>query len=275
MSAFVTEQQVESYRQDGVVLLRNVLDRHWLEILAEGIEQNLHEPSKRAVENVNDPASGAHFFYDARTYGELRAYDRVMMESPMAEVVAPLMGSSSAVLFYISVFVRRPGTRERTPWHQDKPSWSATGEHACSAWVALDSVPRETALEFIRGSHRWPDQFERPAFFQEGYANDDRRNQVPFPDIESERDRYDILGWDMNPGDCLVFHGLTVHGGSGDLPAGLGRRAVSVQWLGDDARFRLVPGGDDPRMGEELQRHGVEVGDPLICDMCPVVWPRA
>ena len=271
----ITDQDIARYREDGVVLLRNLLDRRWLEILAEGIEDNLRRPSERTLEYVNDPGRGGHFFYDARIFGELPAYDRLMLESPMAEAVSGLMESRTAVLFYISVFVRRAGTTHRTPWHQDQPSWSASGEQACSAWLSLDPVPRETALEFVRGSHRWATDFERPPFFRERYERDDRNNQIPFPDIEANRGCYEIVGWDMNPGDCLVFHGMTAHGGSGDLPPGLGRRAVSVQWLGDDARFRLVPGGDDPKIGEVLLGRGVQPGDPVVCDLCPVVWPPA
>ena len=274
MRAVVTEEDVARYRDDGVVLIRNLLDERWLSVLADGIADNLRRPSPRTREYVNDPASGAYFFYDALVLGEQPAYDRVMLDSPMAEAVAALMESSTAVLFYISVFVRGAGTAERSPWHQDQPSWSAAGDQACSAWVPLDPVPLETALEFVRGSHRWRTAFERAPFFIDRYERDDRSGQTPFPDIEANRAGYDILGWEMSPGDCLVFHGMTTHGGSGALPAGLGRRAVSVQWLGDDARFREVPGGDSPRISEAL-RGRIRPGDPVACDVCPVVWPRA
>ena len=224
---------------------------------------------------MNDAENGIRFFYDARVLGEVSGYDRLMMNSPMAEAVAQAMGSSQAILFYISVFVRSAGTRNRTPWHQDQPSWSAVGDHACSAWLSLDPVPRETALEFVRGSHRWERQFQRPPFFHFAYEGDDRSKLPAFPDIESHRDDYEILAWDMEPGDCLIFHGMTTHGGSGSLPAGLGRRAVSVQWLGDDARFRLLEGRDDPHISEELLSFGIKPGEPIVCDMCPVAFPRS
>ena len=275
MNPLVTDRQIASYQRDGVVVLRHLFNAEWLEVLAEGIEENLREPSKRTTTFVNDPANNAYFFFDARPLGEVSAYDRLMMDSPMGEAVARLMGSSCAIVFYISVFVRTAGTRDRTPWHQDQPSWSAMGNHACSAWMSLDPVPRETALEFVGGSHRWETEYERPEFFNYRYESDDRTRVAPFPDIESHRDDYEILAWDMEPGDCVVFHGMTTHGGSGDLPPGLGRRAVSVQWLGDDARFRIIPGGDEPHISDELLGYGIKPGDPVICDMCPAAWPRA
>ena len=274
MPDLVTDEEISRYQKDGVIMLKNVFDTRWLDILAEGVEENLHNPSKRTTHYVNDPAKDEHFFFDALVRGEISAYDRLMLESPMAESVARLMGSSQAILFYISVFIRSAGTRTRTPWHQDQKSWSVSGNQACSMWMSLDPVPRETALEFVRGSHRWESEYQRPEFFQYRYEGDDRSAQLPFPDIETHRDNYEILSWNMEPGDCLVFHGMMAHGGSGNLPPGLGRRSISVQWLGDDARFRLIPGRDDPHISEELLAYGINPGEPVTCDMCPVAWPR-
>ena len=274
MGCLVTDNQISRYQRDGVILLKNFFDRRWLEILDQGIEENLGRPSHRTETYVNDPANGDHFFFDARILGEVGAYDDLMMNSPMAEAVAHLMGSTRAILFYITVFVRSPGTHSRTPWHQDQSSWSANGNQACSMWFSLDEIPRDTALEFVRGSHQWATEYQRPDFFLSHYEDNDRSILPAFPDIEAHRNNYEILSWDMEPGDCVVFHGMTAHGGSGNLPPGLGRRTVSVQWLGDDARFQIVPGGDDPRISEDLKRHGIKQGDPMICDMCPVAWPR-
>ena len=268
----ITEREISQYQEDGVVVVRNLLDEHSLRVLAEGIAQNLDHPTHRTVEHVNESNSGARFFYDACTVGENKAYDDLMLNTPMAEAVGRAMQSSRAIAFYISVFVRNSGTATRTPWHQDQVSWSAIGNQACSAWLSLDPVPKETALEFVRGSHRWSEQFRRPQFFANAYEHDVPDGLLEFPDIESHRDDYDIVSWAMNPGDCVIFHGMVAHGGSGNLPGGLGRRAVSVQWLGDDARFRIVPGGDDPQIAPELLKHGVQPGEPVICGVCPVAW---
>ncbi len=271
MKSSINEQHVIDYQRDGVVLIRNLLDSHWQEVLADGVEENLKNPTSRSKNYTNDPATDGNFFFDACTYGRNGAYDLYMVGSPMAEVAARVMGSSSAILFYMTVFVRAAGTRSRTPWHQDQPSWSASGDHACSIWTSLDPVPAETALEFIKGSHRWSEPYQRPPFFQTQYESDDNSELLAFPDIESNRERYEIVRWEMEPGDCLVFHGMTIHGGSGDLPSTLGRRAISVQWLGDDARFRDMQGLDDPDIGEDLRLHGIRHGNSIVCEMCPVV----
>ena len=87
----------------------------------------------------------------------------------------------------------------------------------------------------------------------------------------ADRDRYEFLRWPMDPGDVLVFHGMTVHGGSGDLPAGLWRRSISAQWLGEDARITTRPGGCIPDLLPEFASNGIVVGDHPACAMCPTV----
>ena len=269
----ITGQHLRDYHRDGVVLVRQLLDEDCQRLLANGVECGLANPSARTSEYVKDTAGGDRFFFDAVIRGQIEPFDRYTAESPMAETVARLMGSSRAILFYMTVFVRSPGTPTRTPWHQDQPSWSAVGDQACSLWTSLDPVPLGSGLEFVRGSHRWSQSYQRPPFFHRQYEGDDKRLLPAFPDIEAHRDEYDIASWEMAPGDCLVFHGMTAHGGSGDLPPGLGRRAVSVQWLGDDARIRETGGLDDPDISRDLLRHGVGPGQSPVCEMCPVVWP--
>ena len=63
------------------------------------------------------------------------------------------------------------------------------------------------------------------------------------PDVEADRSAHEILGWELEPGDAVAFHMLTLHqaGGSPTL-----RRAFSVRLLGDDARYAPRPHPTSP-----------------------------
>ena len=41
MLPLITNEQISDYQKDGVVLVRNLFDAEWLQVLAEGIEENL------------------------------------------------------------------------------------------------------------------------------------------------------------------------------------------------------------------------------------------
>ena len=70
---------------------------------------------------------------------------------------------------------------------------------------------------------------------------------MSLPDIEVDRDAYEILGWAMDPGDVVVFNARMVHGGSGNLAADRDLQVFNTQWLGDDVRVAVPPRGHGPR----------------------------
>ena len=70
-------------------------------------------------------------------------------------------------------------------------------------------------------------------------------------------ERYEILGWDMVPGDGLVFQAMIVHGSAGNLSATTRRRAWATRWTGDDARFCVRKG----EVGYPLEDPGLRHGD--------------
>ena len=157
------------------------------------------------------------------------------------------------------------------------------GHDTCSAWAPLDPVARESAIEFVRGSHAWPPM--RQPNFAGMTTQDDARDQVaydvdgadahlaPFPDVEGDRGAHDIVGWAMEPGDVVVFNGRAVHGGSGNLARGRGLRVFNTQWCGDDVRVRFRESGMDPDHTDAMRGVGLNDGDRLgNTDLYPMVW---
>ncbi|CAB4828488.1 unannotated protein [freshwater metagenome] len=102
-------------------------------------------------------------------------------------------------------------------------------------WMPVDPVPRESTLEFLAGSHLGP--WLMPRTFQGGQAKWFPEGSLgDLPDIDSDRDSFRILGWDLEPGDAVFFHMLTLHGAAGSRSR---RRVFSVRFIGDDARHTV------------------------------------
>jgi ectoine hydroxylase-related dioxygenase (phytanoyl-CoA dioxygenase family) len=92
------------------------------------------------------------------------------------------------------------------------------------------------------------------------------------PDVEANREKYDILSWDMDLGDCIVFHFKTLHSGKGNPDSSTRRRAFSSRWIGDDAVFAERPGETSPPF-PELSHY--KQGDSLHHSLFPVCWEKA
>src|SRR5690606_25309896 len=215
----------QDYARDGVVCIRQAFSHEWVELARLGIEKNIGLPSPffRRL----DDGKGA-FLSDCWSRRYIPELTQCCLESPAAGIAAQALASTSVRLAQDTWFVKEPGTSERTPWHHD----TVIQGPFCSIWVALDTIPRAATLEFIRGSHTWGKILMPKSFFDDpasrsaadayyaefhgDHAREDASLFGPVPDIEADRAAYDIVGWDMEAGDCLLFDARTVHGAPGN-----------------------------------------------------------
>lgn len=125
-----------------------------------------------------------------------------------------------------------------------------------------ESPAKEAAGELMRSS-------KVNLFHAKTHENIEARFEQP-PDVDALRDQFTILGWPLEPGDCLAFHGLTLHGAPGNASNNR-RRAFSARFTGDDARFVLRDGFMSPPPPES---GGPCVGAPMDSAAFPVIWRR-
>jgi len=266
----ISDEDIRRYREDGAVCLRGLFSRDWIERLGRAIDDDMATPGPMKRINTPEGKPGLFFvdFQLWQRHADCRAF---VHESPAASIAAQLMGSREVVYYHDHLLVKEPGTIERTPWHHDQPYYPVDGVQIVSLWLPLDPVSRETCVEYVRGSHRWGRWF-RPKFFRQGGVDlqvEDPRFE-PLPDLDAERDSHEFLAWDMEPGDVIAFHALTLHGAAGNTSMQRRRRAWATRWCGDDARYAARVGQISP----PLEGHGLQPGDQLECAMFPKVWPR-
>jgi len=259
----VSDDTIAAFKRDGVVCIRQLLRPDELALLAEGIEANLAAPSPRA-KVASRPDDPGRFFEDFCNWQDNPAYRRFIFATPLALVAQQLMQSRSVRLYHDHLLVKEPGTRQRTPWHQDQPYYNVAGHQNISMWIPVDPVTRASTLEFVAGSHQGPWLMPRTfmdneaKWFPEGSLAD-------LPDIEAARAQFPILGWEIEPGDFVCFHMLTLHA-AGGVDGNRRRRVFSVRMLGDDMRhaprrWRTSP--DFPGLADELPA-GAPLEHPLF-----------
>ena len=136
-----------------------------------------------------------------------------------------------------------------------------------SFWLPLDPVTRESgALAFVVGSHRWDRWFQLQLFAEGGTAYERGEGYEPMPDIDAGG--YPILSRDMDPGDVLAFHAMTVHSAGGNLTTDVRRRGYAVRYCGESCTYFAGPGPN-----RDLRNPALTDGDPLDSAQYPVVWP--
>lgn len=262
--SLITQDHVYEYQKDGAVLVRGLF-KDQLELLRQGIEYNMQHPGPYAAENLNVGEQG-RFFDDYCNWSRINDFEKVIMESAAAEVAADLMLSDSAQLFHDHVLVKEAGTAKATPWHQDSPYYFVEGQQTVSLWSPLDAVSDAT-LRCVAGSHRWEKPVLPVRWLSEEsfYPNEDAYLPVPDPDAEGMT----IKEWKMEPGDVVAFNYKTLHGARGNNTQSR-RRAFSLRFVGDDARYVERPGRTSP----PFPGHDMQPGQRLREDWFPVVFRR-
>ncbi len=255
---------LETFRQDGVAVLRGVVDEAWRARLAAAIDDNMASPGPHGKNHADDDAGA--YFGDYVNWQRFPAFREVGDAGRLGEVAAELMGAQRVQLFHEHVLVKEAATGVPTPWHQDAPYYCVDAAKTVSLWIPLDEVPRETTLEFVAGSHKWGKSYRPQRFDGSALNADDGLEEIP--DINGNKADYDILGWAVSPGDAIAFDYRTVHGAPANTGQSRERRAFSLRLLGDDVRFVRREGiVTSPPFPKVNLAHGV----PLAGDAFPVL----
>lgn len=247
--------EMEEFAINGVVCIRGLYSAKWLRLAEEATNAILarHSPDDR-------------FRSDAMSWHTVDAMRDFALYGPTAHIVRQALGSARLNFFGDQIFVKRSDTSLRTPWHHDITFYPLKGDQCASVWASLDPVKRDSsALEFIAGSHLWNTRYWPIGV---GGVVKSLDNLEPPPLINANRQVYKIIGWDLEPGDAILFHAKTLHSAPANISADMPRRAIATRWCGDDMVFNSN--------GKEMTipwKHGLQNGDAIGGSVFPQVLP--
>jgi len=257
----------QQFARDGVVVLRGVLDAAWLQHLSAALGEALAAPTPLA-QNLAGTQGGA-FRSDMYLSSAFASFREFARRSPVGEIGARMLGVEHVTLFNDELLVKEPRTPQETPWHHDMPYWPLGGTSVCSVWIPLDPVTRQVgALEFLRGSHVWGRRFH-PRNFNSGL---DRPTEAREDSLQAfiASDPDQVITTEAAPGDCIVFHALTLHRAFGNTLPDARRRAIVLRLVGPDVVYE-----PRPRTIPLIWAPALAPGSPLDADreLFPRLWP--
>ena len=95
----ITSKEVDTYHHDGVLLLKNMFDKDWIELLNNGLDVNIEKPTKRSRIWYKD-TSGRSMFYDHTAWQNIDEYKKFIFNSPAAKDLWLFDGLSNYQLFF-------------------------------------------------------------------------------------------------------------------------------------------------------------------------------
>jgi ectoine hydroxylase-related dioxygenase (phytanoyl-CoA dioxygenase family) len=281
----VSDEDVRAYQRDGAVVIRQVMSKPWLDLLAEGLEEIRGNPGGM-TSILSSRAGEGETLVDQYASLRIEKLQRFMKGSPAARVAAAVMKAPAAHYVLDQVFYKASGTLVNTAFHQDTPYLRVTGHDLARTWICCDHSPPEATIGVVRGSHLWnvtyrPIGSERSDTKTKSVGKDFSYTAAEFdpslpalPNIEGHLDSFDIMRWDIQPGDVLVFNGNAIHGTIDKCELSHPRRVLAILWAGAEARYMRRPGHSIPDLAS-LKGRDIE-SDEYIKDRADIFdrcWP--
>ncbi|ATQ44054.1 phytanoyl-CoA dioxygenase family protein [Caulobacter mirabilis] len=247
----------KAFLEDGAVVIKGCLNEAQLAQCRAAFDWAVDNPGPHATKMYKDTGQRSHVD-NCNPLAKPRL-DELVASLPFGALFADIWGSANAWYFAEEIFLKEGGVGARTLWHQDTSYLPWAGLHWGNAWISFESVPKQNALEIVRGSHRGP-QYDGTTFVDPNDPTDPLHGGDVWPrlpDVEAERrvnpGAHDILSWATEPGDVLLLHPGSLHGGAPVDAAFPDRHTLVLRFFGDDATYRPLP--DESRSG--YQRTGV------------------
>ena len=229
MTVKLSDKQILNYKNDGVILIKKVF-LPWIEKLKTGFHKVLSNPSSYGRENISKQQKG-RFFEDYCNWRRIEEFKDFIFNSPAAEIVAQSTQSNQIQVFHEHIFLKEPGTKKETPWHQDLPYYCVDGNDTGSFWIPLDNVSKDNCLKVLKGSHKLPMLVKPTKWSNETFWYKNNKNFMDMPNI----DKNNIFSTEMNIGDAILFNFKVLHSSSGNSGK-KSRKAFSARFIGDDVR---------------------------------------
>lgn len=251
MGTDVGAEKRAALEKDGVVKLTGVIDDNTLDALNRCFQWSVHHPGPSVIGSTE---GDAFTFVDYGNPENRSMYEAAIAQSPLGRMAADLWQSSFVGFLCEEVFWKK-GKADRTFWHQDTSYWHWRGQHWANFWIPLCSHTADYAIQVVRGSHKGimydgttfnPNDPTEPLW---GSAGNFPRLPDIAADMAADPASWDIVSFDVEPGDVVVFHPHCLHAGGGVDDRFPERRTLVLRFFGDDSYYSAhVP--DAPGMYE-------------------------
>ena len=198
----LTTEQLQSYEQDGFLILRSFFDRNEIGLLRDTARRD-RKLDEHAISRA-DGAGGASRLAlwnhpGDGIYGMFARCDR------MVGMVQQIL-DDEPYHYHSKMIMKEPRVGGAWEWHQDYGYWYQNGvlkPQLCSVMIAVDPATKENGcLQVIRGSHLIGRIDHQQSGDQAG-ADMERVNVA--------LTRMELVHCELDTGDCVVFHCNTLH----------------------------------------------------------------
>lgn len=252
----ITDEQIRTLEEDGVVLIKNVFDKEWVDYLRKATAHQVENPHFWAFAGT---ASKLYDYIQRNVWQTNKSFANFYYHSALGHVLAQC-GRTDEIRLSTDLLMVNPNKGFK--WHQDNQNGPITWDDGIRFWVTMDETPKD---------------YGAPVYLQGSQRNICVDEQAVFVDIDMEgleEYKEKQLNFRTMPGDMLIWHPKTIHKVDGPSD-------------GIWSSYRRVLGGTVCKAGtmytdkrgtggvlSDLGKHGLTDGEKLESPFFPIVYPQ-
>ena len=266
----VTQEDIEKFKENGYIIYENFINRDLVERALSRVKPIFNGEFETGVlpdktkwqkdgSGVDDCSSGSmcNIWKSDRTVAQITLSEKV------GKYAAELMNWPGSRANQDNIFFVPPNSGTTT-FHQDEPyqDWHEPGR-LITCWIALADVSAKgAALEYVRGSHKWPLGSRVTEFHSaKNYRSDLDREAA---ELGNEVDIVPVVV--LSGG--AVFHDGKIWHGSNFNKTDKARYSVSTHCMSSDSHFH-------PTIPSPMFNHYKRFDDLTMDEsFFPVLWTR-
>ncbi len=237
MNTVLSQQQIESYRQNGFVAQRGFLSPDEVAELKTAVLEAVAEMArtigrKKVAGGDTDIEEKEEDYYTRIFTQRLNLWrisavvKRYMLDPLLGQMLCRLEGIPRFRVWHDQTLIKEPFGNP-TAWHIDNPYWSFHSRNSISVWIALEDATLENGcMWFIPGTQ------ELASFDGVGIG----MNMADLFKLYPKMAEIDPVAVPMKAGDCSFHNGLCAHGAGANMTRKR-RIAMTCAYMPDGSTF--------------------------------------
>jgi ectoine hydroxylase-related dioxygenase (phytanoyl-CoA dioxygenase family) len=258
----LSEEEIQFFQTKGYLSGRSLLTDSQVEYL-RGELKDLMDPSSEGTElyyevHTNESQDPSKVLFHALGAWRIKAGFHDLLWHPAFVVPAAQLLGGGVRFWHDQLFCKPAFHGGVVAWHQDYSYWTRTTPLAhLTCWIGLDDSTRDNGcLQYIPGSHRWPDL---PIT---GLTGD--MESIYTVLTEEQKSAFNPVAIELKKGECSFHHPRMIHG-SYENRTSIPRRATVINVFRDG----VCSNSDEPLLA------GVPViprGEPMSGRFFPMLF---
>ena len=255
----ITEEQINQFRKDGFIKLKNVLSPKLLASFEDIVTKLVIKYDYRTKPLQDRSTYDQAFIQIMNIWRKDEYVKKYVFCKRFSGIARRLMGTSGIRIYHDQALYKEP-KGGFTPWHCDQQYWPVSSNKICTIWIPFQETPDEMGpLCFAKGSQEYTEGRD--------LAISDQSEE--FLSKKMAEQGYEINRAPFELGEVSFHSGWTFHFAPLNQTDKM-RKVMTMIYMDSEMKLK-----EPETPGQELDKEtwcpGVEVGEVIDCPITPKI----